>query len=104
MKNNKEVRKLYVKLCRYYDGSEAPASPDPFWGYEETWVELCMQESTLIVEYVEELHNYLPSWCNNDDAPLSLKALLLNRYLHFCGRFDKNDFTRWFKDIYMAGK
>lgn len=107
MKSGKEnelklMREGLIKLCRYYDGSSTPKGNSVLWGYEQLWVQLCLNEDRALDEYVSELYRYLPDWFNNDNAPLSLKALLLNRYLHFGSVFDKGDFTKWFYDIYMA--
>lgn len=79
-------RKELIQLCRHYKGeSIEPKFNDRnmamLWFYERSWVELMMQESYL---FDDEMRDYaamgLIGFCDTDDVPITLKALLFNRY------------------------
>ncbi|QOW09203.1 hypothetical protein Q73A0000_01940 [Kaistella flava (ex Peng et al. 2021)] len=56
-----------------------------FWYYEKMWVENAderAEDNPRVIEYKQDV---LPLYDEEDGIPLSLKALLYNRYTHWCG-------------------
>lgn len=110
------IRKYYISKCRYYNGeNDNPdnAGPDSmFIDYERGWVEDCVQHNKVIKEDV--MHDWLEKgdaeWLQtfspNDGVPLSLKALLYNRYMHWCGGYnpieiEREHFREWWNKEYL---
>lgn len=103
-----------VKCCKFYKGEEkspfeSMCSTDNsehyhecnmFWFYEKCWCGMGEQERT---EQVREYAAYGLSDFNKDDGtPISLKALLFNRYCHWCGGYgnDAEGFKAWYIKTY----
>ena len=99
----------YLKLCRYYKG-EATNPYDGIdqnkamlWFYESFWVnEMCRVQNEVFVyaEYVDDYQRAgLGSFAANDNVPLSLKALLFNRYARTA--YSMADAVEPFKEFYV---
>ncbi len=85
-----------VRLCRYYDGKDdsgtLTGNDAMFYFYEQKWVQwnLMIQsgEADEIKLFGEMLDDYniagLADFESRDDTPKTLKALLFNRYNHWC--------------------
>lgn len=93
----------FLKVCRYYKGEEDCPFNDQdrsmLWFYERSWV-LDMEndrfEKSLIGDYI---YVGLSGFANNDNTPLTLKALLFNR---FCkGVYSMADAVEPFKNMYL---
>jgi len=81
-----------ISFCRYYKGEkECPLFHDPnkslLWEYEKYWVDQSVKFSNIKEEdYVSDgtLEEYLSvgltHFQRTDDIPITLKALLFNRY------------------------
>lgn len=73
-----------VKFCRYYDGKDIDPKQEQMGDYERVWVKMMQNDKRfvrdLITDYIE---HYLETFNMNDGVPLSLKALLFNRYMHW---------------------
>ena len=80
-------RESLIEQCRYYKGEDK----NPFdgveqnkamlWFYELKWVEFNFTDPTLLIEYVEDYNRAGLSGFNSaDGVPITLKALLHNRY------------------------
>lgn len=99
-----------IKFCRYYKGeSERPKDMPLWWEYEQMWVKLSLNakegsfNSRLIGEYLDNyLRAGLRTFCDDDDTPASLKALLYDRHTHFGG--DTESFKEWYIKEYKKGK
>lgn len=114
MKNNE-----LLKYCRYYRGEkDNPYSSKDnysgyFWDYEKVWVEqtaLCYKNDntdffdSMVEEY---LHSGLAAFQQTDDTPVTLKALLYNRYSHWSGLpmlENAEPFKNWYLHEYSGVK
>lgn len=98
-----------LQCCRYYDGItiEKGTTKTLMAEYEMRWLEWrCAAHSTdnyrYMVDMIKEYMYYgLMMFEDSDKAPVSLKALLFNRYCHWnYGSADA--FKSWYKNTYTA--
>lgn len=102
-----------IYLCRYYRGQEEnPYTEDKdlnkgmLWFYEFAWVKSMMQKEEregngTLAEYLNEYINAgLRDFRANDTIPITLKALIFNRYMR--GSMDGNTepFIKFFNKYY----
>lgn len=104
--NKKEI---LINGLRYYKGESAnPFSNGDkalFWDYEKKWVEMFLEDSEILYSYWGEYDNYgMRNFEPNDGVPVTLKALLFNRYCHWMGSvpFGGGDFRTWYKERYIG--
>lgn len=98
-----------LKSCRFYRGesSNPYEGTDPnkamLWSYEQMWVK--RSERGLSAADSETLEDYdeygLKSFSADDCVPLSLKAFLFNRFLHWQGGNGMDTDRRAFKQFYL---
>lgn len=73
-----------------------------FWGYEAAWIDRMLDKG---YDFGNELHDYLSYGLADfsvfDDTPITLKALLFNRFCHWQG-VNIEDFKNWYKTQYYA--
>lgn len=98
----------FVKQCRYYTGEKE----NPFqegiksllWDYEKKWVEFNQNpnDESFLEEIISEYQTIGLTKFNEDDGvPMTLKALLLNRYMYWNdGNVDH--FKQWYKENYLS--
>lgn len=94
-----------LKFCRYYHGENICKSTDidvqTLFNIEKMWVDkMCAENSdfgTLLDEYITF---GLTSFCETDDVPVTLKALLFNRFTQYNDRIDVDAFKAWYKRYY----
>lgn len=102
----KKTREELIRQCRYYKGEEeCPIGvPHCLWTYECHWVNASHAASAFLDNYVQEYISYgLASFSTADHVPLSLKAVLYNRFSHWLGcRTD--DFKKWYNKEYLGGE
>jgi hypothetical protein len=104
-------KQQFINRCRYYKGEEE----NPFenvnqdkalsWFYESKWVEFSIAGNPNLDEYVSEYHAaWMDGLMREDGTPITLKALLLNRYYHQNGSIPTfaNDFRKWYVNSYMG--
>lgn len=102
-----EMIKEPMQCCRYYDGKaiESGMKNALLAEYEMLWIEwrsaaLDSGNYRLIFDMVTEYMNYgLMMFADNDKAPLSLKALLFNRYCHW-NYAGAEEFKYWYNNTY----
>ena len=98
-------KKDLLKFCRYYKGNDniKPSDPDTqaFYRIEQMWVYLRVNKfdetsdifSKVLSEYLlaglREFEKY-------DDTPITLKALLFNRFIKYNERVDIEGFKEWY--------
>lgn len=93
-----------LQQCRYYKGENS----NPYdgkdqdkallWFYESCW-EQAQDKASAFAEYVSEYKNYgLEQFNASDNVPMSLKALLFNRYGRGC--YSMADAVEGFKEFY----
>ena len=87
-----------VQLCKYYNRSNSDTSL--FASYEHIWLEKSKNDNlNYVIEYI---HNGLMRFAEYDNTPISLKALLFNRYGHWVGG-DVDGFKQWYNEFYIRG-
>lgn len=100
-----------LKHCRYYKGEDdcpesiSNAGDCSLWFYERVWV---MQEShrdEKDFDTLEYIRYGLKDFNTDDGTPITLKALLFNRYCHWIGGWgmenDVKGFKEWYIDYYL---
>ncbi len=94
----KEFITTPMQMCKYFNGNNSDTSQFAF--YEHIWLENS-KEATLynIIEYI---HYGLMRFAEDDNTPLSLKAILFNRYCHWV-RADVDGFKQWYNESYIKG-
>lgn len=98
-----DMEKEYIttpaQWCKYYNGNNDDTSILAF--YEQVWLETYGNEVALnnIIEYI---HYGLMRFAENDNTPISLKALLFNRYCHW-NMADVDGFKQWYDEFYLRG-
>ena len=84
-----EAKHLLRKQCRFYANEvEAPRFEQPngalLWDYERRWVEWTVESDSYLNEvFVNYLRAGLSDFEAADGTPISLKALLYDRYVHW---------------------
>lgn len=95
--------------CRYYHGESKPPQDErkaQFWGYEARWVQLLTSKDNDVLNDMLEDYNLagLAHFEMQDDTPLTLKALLFNRFCHWrsASMLDcVEDFKKFYKNEYL---
>jgi len=98
-----------IQVCRYFKGESE--YPDAFkgsdasliWFYEKRWLESVIEKSKVLKLYLREYAMVgLTSFEAENMVPISLKALLFNRfakeYNSMAGAVD--DFKEWYHEVY----
>lgn len=99
------TQKVYIQYCRYYDGNDEKEHDSNFGFYEKHWVEEhktgkgLFNLKSLIAEYKD---SGLGSFMADDGTPISLKALLYNRFKHWSCYSTTNDFKRFYMQEYLG--
>lgn len=86
-----------IDQCRYFKGEKACPNNKPlsFWNYEKTWVEM-NKDGAFPSSILEEYLSYgMADFYPNDDTPITLKAILYNRF-RSCVGADRDEFDRWY--------
>lgn len=96
-----------IKQCKYYKGQKKcpTKSPSLFWNYERIWVEWTLEsedekskgakELKLMLKRYKEVH--LENFQKDDGVPITLKALLFNRFEHWT---EGDGFKEWYMKNY----
>lgn len=101
-----------LKFCRYYHGEKV----NPFdgkdrekallWLYERTWIQELLtaakndKPSAMLSEYIDDYIGVgLKDFAKFDDTPVTLKAMLFNRYAK--STYSMRDAVDGFKDFYQ---
>lgn len=76
------------------------------WYYEQLWVERVELRDESGFNTEEYVHYGLKDFNADDGTPVSLKALLFNRYTHWFGGYgnenDTKTFKEWYNNFYIA--
>ena len=93
--------KELLSYCLYYKGGEInDASIIEF--YEQMWVNFSQHNRMYIAEIVQDyIFAGLELFNCNDGVPISLKALLYNRYMHWNGGSGWQNDNNGFKEFYL---
>lgn len=91
-----------ISSCRYYKGEkECPFDgiAANLWDYEKAWVDNHSAKDSILSICLEEYNGHGFTHLEEyDGVPITLKALLFNRYYHWMGNAD--EFPRWYKEVY----
>lgn len=91
-----------LPICIYYKGENESKMKTPedntLWLYERAWVRSMLdKEDTLLNNYLDDyLFNGLAEFCMFDNVPITLKALLYNRYVSTGEINDVEGFKEWY--------
>ncbi len=94
-----------LKCCRYYKGeAQIPNGvPSRFWNYEASWVQSVVLHPNSLSGLIDEYNNAgLRDFGKNDGVPVSLKAILFNRWQQWIGAYDMEGFKDWYKSYVNA--
>lgn len=103
-----------LKSCRFYRGESSnpyegtDANKAMMWSYEQMWVKSAERGlSPADSETLEDYEAYgLKSFSSDDGVPLSLKAFLFNRFLHWQGgngmEIDRDNFKQFYLRYYLT--
>lgn len=102
-------KKDFLPFCRYYKGEkECPKDTKAsFWEYEKKWIEFSIDKDDTLGDMLDEyIAAGLSEFEMRDGIPVTLKALLFNRYGHWLGGYglieDAKAFKKWYRDSYLA--
>lgn len=95
-----------LNACRYYKGESSnpftKGNKATFWEYEEKWIELTASNSAILANAIDEyIGAGLSDFEIGDDTPLSLKAMLFNRYCHWLGGYGLFEDAKNFREFYL---
>ena len=96
-------KKFLISRCKHYKGEEENPDPtDKIWVYERFWVEMSMMDEP---DFSKPLDEYIDAGLRTfnmyDDTPLTLKALLFNRFMQQAeGMARADDFKQWYDKFY----
>ena len=72
-----------------------------FWYYEECWVKFTINWECGFSYCNQYLRDGLEDFLKDNGTPISLKALLHNRFFHWSGGYDTvEDFKKWYMETY----
>ena len=100
-----QPREYYISKCRYYDGTEESSLSHFCAGYEQFWVDLHFKEGGIyeLKGNIKEYKAFGLGHFNHDDGiPISLKALIWTRYMHWgSGCETPETFGKWWRQFYL---
>ena len=109
-----DTRRWLILQCRYYRGEPTPPSTLPegyalMWDYEMRWVQWTLEEDCMIDHFKSDIKQLHLETKKGDKTPLTLKALLCNRYLKWSSEYTPlkealKDFEKWYVDFYQLWK
>ena len=104
-------RQYLLSQCRYYNGESEPPRSLPegcalMWDYEWHWVLWSLKNDPMMEQFQRKIEEFHLENKEGDDTPLTMKALLLNRYLHWCGAYASIEealkhFEKWYESHYL---
>lgn len=94
-----------LKFCRYYHGEKDCNSKDKdiqmLFKIEKMWVDRMLSKDSDFDALLDEYITFgLTSFSETDDVPVTLKALLFNRFNQYNDRIDVDAFKTWYKRYY----
>lgn len=92
-----------LSFCRYYKGEdENPYDViDPrynAWNCEKCWISLKNTDDNFLHGLCQEFLSVFPDWTSDAPVPVSLRALIFDRYTHFGG--SDAGFISFYNSIY----
>lgn len=109
--SNLTRRQYLLSQCRYYNGKSEPPRSLPegcalMWNYEWHWVLWSLKNDPMMEQFQRMIEEFHLENKEGDDTPLTMKALLLNRYLHWYGAYASIEetlkhFEKWYESHYL---
>lgn len=108
-----DKRRWLILQCRYFKGEAEPPQSLPegyalMWDYEMRWVQLNLENDEMLKHFDEDIKALMLETKPGDQTPLTLKALLCNRYLHWGGyaplEEELKNFEEWYVNHYQLWK
>lgn len=104
-------RKELISFCKFFqENTNKPEDPNKqmFYLCEQWWVEKnLLPKERLIVELSKYMDNYtnagLTEFNMYDGTPITLKAILFNRFCQYNGRVDVDGFKVLYNSEYKKG-
>lgn len=100
-KSTSRYKKYLLSKCKIYNGNEEGLTS--LGWYEQAWVERKLADSEdALVHITDYREQGLECFREYDGVPISLKALLFNRFMHWGGPGDSVEtFKQWYVDAYV---
>lgn len=94
-----------LKCCRHYKGFESDEELSLMGSYEKIWIQKMIDDR----EFLKQNNNMyiefgLETFSLDDGVPLSLKAILFNRYMHWCYGGTVESFKTFYFEHYLNPK
>lgn len=108
-----DKRRWFILQCRYYKGESEPPHTLPegyslMWDYEMRWVQWNLDNDDMLKHFDADIKALNLETKPGDQTPLTLKALLCNRYLHWGGyaplEEELKGFEKWYVNYYQLWK
>lgn len=99
-----ENKEYLISLCKHYKGEDVcPDIQDSIWRYERFWVEANLEENADFGPLLEGYLNAgLMTFNQYDQTPITLKAVLYNRFMQQSeGMARTDDFMNWYDRFYL---
>ncbi len=91
-----------LQYCRFYDPTKPYSQQDLIGSYELRWMNDMIDDKRHIMELVNDyIYHNLETFNINDGVPISLKALLFNRYAHWNSYVTAEGFKKWYRKAYL---
>lgn len=96
----KETDNTILKYCKHYGKVKYETI---FSGYEEKWIELSLHDKESLNDLIQYyIRSGLEHFCEYDDTPIGIKAILWNRYEHHDFAPTLEGFADWYKRQYLG--
>lgn len=96
------LEKPLMKYCLYYDGSDESCENTKWGFYERHWIHDSVRTSNQAFQYEvkDMIHQGISEdWIDSFGIPRTLVGIFFNRYCHWVGLYDINDFKNWFEGV-----
>lgn len=107
----KDRKEELISQCRYYNGepdapSTLPEGYELMWDYEMRWVKWSLRDDEMIRSFDGDIREFGVKSKKGDKTPLTLKALLCNRYFHWASGYrpiedEMENFESWYENHYQ---
>lgn len=91
---------LLLTYCRYYKGeAQNPyigKDEEHLWDYEQFWCNAMKKKADLSKFIDDYIGAGLAEFCEDDNVPVSLKAIMYNRFAQHNEMFTIEEFKNWY--------
>ncbi len=94
-----------LPFCRFYEPGRPQDKQNLMGFYEFKWMQFMISDKAYISHIVSDYISYnLETFNLSDGVPISLKALLFNRYTHWQTYWTAEGFKEWYLETYLKMK